>query len=119
MAEKLEFTAEDLQTVLRTVIEEARKPVVTEHQIKELESRQQDRARGAAQVEEIRAAEEWNQANCSHRRRDNSPRTVHVQNNPKSGGEFMICQKCQKIIRPEVETALFNSLVVDQSPVNW
>ncbi len=65
----------------------------------------------------MRRNEELNQKLCTHRRRDNTPRTVHVQNNPKSGGEFMVCQKCQKVIRPETDPALFNSLIVDQAAV--
>ena len=120
MAEpKVTLGVEELKDVLTTVLAEARKPVVTEQQQREIAEQQEARARGAEQAEELRKTEEWNQAHCSHRRRDNSPRTVHVNNNPKSGGEFLICQACQKIIRPEEEPDLFNSLLVDQSPVIW
>lgn len=112
------LTAEDLKDVLKAVIEESRKPVVTDREQKEIETRQHERQLSVDQLLEMRRNEEWIQNSvCSHRRRDHTPRTVHVRNEPKSGGEFMVCQKCQKVIRPELEPALFNALVIDHSAV--
>lgn len=120
MAEKpvVALTADDLKDVLRTVIEETRKPVVTEADERMLEQRQQERAASVSQIEDLRKNEEWIQNKiCSHRRRDNTPRTVLNNFPANSGGTFMVCQKCQKVIRPETELDLFNSLMVDQSAV--
>lgn len=114
---KVALTAADLKEILKTVVEEARKPVITQKDQREMEEAQEARKRGKEQEDERVANEELTQRLCTHRRRDNTPRTVHVQNNPKSGGEFMICQKCQKVIRPELEPALFTSLIQDQAAV--
>jgi len=133
MAEqKIAVTAEDLKEILRTVVEEAKKPVVTERDAREMKEAQEARAANCEQIEEERRNKQYLQSTiCRHRRRNNEPRTAHVKNNPKSGGEFLICQACQAIIRREDEkgrryendtiydTELFNSLVIDQSPVIW
>lgn len=124
------LTAEDLKDVLRTVIEEARKPVVTEQDQRVIDQRQQERAQSVQQLEAERANTEWIQTKiCPHRRRDNTPRTVLNNFPANSGGTFMVCQKCQAVIRPSDEkgtrfeggviysTDIFNSLMVDQSAV--
>ncbi len=48
---KVALTATELKEVLKSVLEEARKPVVTEKERREIEEAQEARARGAEQVE--------------------------------------------------------------------
>jgi hypothetical protein len=132
MSEKtVALTAADLKEILTGVVAEARKPVFTEREQREMQGRQEDRQRGKEQVDEMQAGKEWQQKNCAHRRRDNSPRTIQVSNPPKSGGDFLLCQRCQVIIRHEdgkgkryenetlFDTDIYNSLIVDQSAVSW
>lgn len=58
-------------------------------------------------VKEIAERKRIDQEMCTHMRRNGSTLGVHVPN-----GNFIICQGCQKIVRPEEDVALFNKLFV-------
>jgi hypothetical protein len=102
---------------LLAVLEEARRPVVTEEQEKAQEFLAQSRARTAESIKEQEAREKAFQKACSHRHKNNSPRVVHIKNAPNCGGEWMLCQKCRDQIRPETRPELFYSLLADMGAV--
>ena len=119
---KVGLTAGDLKDILRTVIEEAKKPVVTEQQEREMQQRQEERKLSVEQIEEMRRNEEWQQKMCTHRhsaKNGGGPRVVQNNFDAKSGGVFMVCLRCQKVIRPEIEPELYNSLFEENSVVNY
>ena len=130
---KVGLTAADLKDILKTVIEEAKKPVVTEQQERELKQRQEERAASVAQIEEMRATEQWNHQTCTHRhsaKNGGGPRVVQNNFGEKSGGQFMVCLRCQAVIRPDngtesydngtiYSTRLYNSLFEENSVVNY
>ena len=119
---KVALTAADLKDILKSVIEETKKPVITEQQEREMQQRQEERAASVAQIEEMRKNEEWQQSVCTHRhstKNGGAPRVVQVNNDARSGGVFMVCLRCQKVIRPELEPALYNSLFEENSVVNY
>jgi RNase P subunit RPR2 len=119
---KVGLTAGDLRDIFKTVIEEARKPVVTEQQERQLKQQQEDRAASVAQIEEMRRNEEWQQTVCTHRhsmKNGGAPRVVQVNSDARSGGVFMVCLRCQKVIRPETDPVLYNPLFEENSVVNY
>lgn len=98
------LTAADIKELLSTVIHEARKPIVTEEDLRHKASEKQMKLAELEAEKERIAAQEQQQRDCSHSHRDGQTRTVKVQ----LGHDFYrICQFCQKIIRPETERALF------------
>jgi hypothetical protein len=104
--------ADQLQQILATVIAEVRKPAeLTEEQKAAKEQDKEMRAQQALLALEIQRNRERDQAACLHQRRDGTTPAVYVAN-----GNYMLCQHCQKIIRPEVETELFNRLMQLQTP---
>lgn len=103
------ITADQLKELLATVIAEARKPVVTEAQIKELEAQQAMRKDIAADVKQQAINKKRFQDNCSHMRRDGSTRAVFVKQNPPDE-DFMICQLCQDVTYASKEPQEFNRL---------
>jgi hypothetical protein len=105
------------QEALLAVLQEARKPVVTEEQQKTQEFLVQSRARTADQIKEKEARDAAMRKACPHRHKNGSPRVVHVKNHPNCGGEWMLCQKCRDVIRPESRPELFYALLADMSAV--
>jgi hypothetical protein len=119
---KVGLTAADLKDILATVVQEARKPIVTEQQEREIAQRQEERKQSVEQIEEERRNDEWQKKVCTHRhsmKNGGAPRVVQNNFDAKSGGTFMVCLRCQKVIRPEVEPALYNSLFEENSVVNY
>jgi rRNA-processing protein FCF1 len=110
------FTAEQLQEMLRTVLQEARKPAdPTPAQIAELEAAQTARKQQAELVLAEAARKKAEQEACIHLRRDGTSTGVYVEN-----GNYIICQQCQAIIRPETNLAMFNRLFqLSQSPATF
>lgn len=92
-----------LKDLLVTVMEEARKPVITDEMKRKQAADAEARKSNAALV----LAEEEKKRNfqrlCSHMRRDGSTRAVYVVN-----GNFMICQACQAVVRPGVRPDNYN-----------
>jgi RNA polymerase-binding transcription factor DksA len=80
---------------LKDLLIEAKKPVISDSDKKKLENDQQTRLDNAAIITLERAKKLQEQAMCGHIRRDGSSRTVYVEN-----GNYLICQRCQDVIRP-------------------
>ncbi len=98
-----------MKDMLIEVLKEARKaPELTEAELAELESAQSMRKERAelelARMETRRQEQEY----CTHMRQGiyaGTTSAVYVEN-----GNYMICQQCQKIVRPDQEPALFRRL---------
>lgn len=110
----LQFSADEfakmMQSVMLSVIEEARRPVLTEAQKREIEARQEERKENAEKERQRQKHVRAVRRACTHHRRDGSCRAVFVKgcgdpNLPDGtgSGNFFICQACQGIIRPGVE----------------
>jgi hypothetical protein len=100
------------------LVKELRKPAdPTPEQQAAIEQDKRDRqtqAELSLQIQDNRRAE---QEACSHMRTGvwaGTTTAVYVQN-----GNFLICQQCQKIIRPENEPQLFNRLIQSQAQANF
>lgn len=92
------------QAQLLELIKELRKPPEpTEDERAAKEAKIQHRKELAQRVLETAANKKLEQDMCTHLRRNGTPLGVYVQN-----GNFIICQGCQKIIRPEEDVNLFN-----------
>lgn len=103
----------DLKDTLLAVLEAARKPVVTEKELREEKDRQEQRAQNVAIQKELIANREFRQNTCTHRHQENNmPRVAYIQNGPP----YLLCLKCQDIIRPEERPQLFNELIQSQLP---
>jgi CRISPR/Cas system-associated endonuclease Cas1 len=119
MSEKnIAITADELKSLLQTIMAEARKPVVTDADSRRIAEMQENRKASVQQIEEQRKAEEYRQnVLCDHRRhsrgQEGTSRCVYVHN-----GDFLICQACQKIIRRD-EPALWNALLTQESAVQY
>ena len=89
----------DLQQLIAAAVgaavAEAKKPVITEKDKRDLEMAQQSRQEQSELVKKIAADKMRRQKICSHMRRDGSTRGVYVEN-----GNFIVCLGCQGIIRP-------------------
>ena len=104
------ISAEQLKEILATVIAEVKKPNAVEQREldrkeAEFEQAQEDRVQLAGQVMQQAAEKKAQQAMCSHMRRDGSTRAVYIQN-----GNYMLCQLCHDVIRPETRPQEFNKL---------
>lgn len=98
--------AEQLQEILSSVIEAARKPPEPTPEQKAAAEQDKEMRRQQAELVLMEAENKRRaQEACSHMRRDGSTPSVYVQD-----GNYLICQHCQKIVRPEVEPDLFNKL---------
>ena len=98
--ENVALTTEQLQSLISAAVTaavvEAKKPYLSEKDIKDIEHRQDERKQSADTQKQMAAQKAHDQKVCSHMRRDNTCRVVYVEN-----GNFLICQKCQLIIRPD------------------
>lgn len=117
----ISMTADDfakaMQSVMLSVIEEARRPVLTERQLREIEERQQERKENAEKERQRRKHVMAVRRACTHHRRDGSCRAVYVKgcgdpNLPDGtgSGHFFICQACQAIIRPGAEPEKYDGM---------
>lgn len=102
--------AKAMESVMLSVLEAARTPVLTEAQKKEIEARQEERKENAERERQRRANLMRVRRTCTHHRRDGSCRAVYVRGcgdppaaDGTGSGNFFICQACQAIIRPGVE----------------
>jgi hypothetical protein len=80
---------------LKELLLEAKKPVVSDADKKKIEAAQEERKANAEIITLERAKKLYEQQTCGHYRRDGSSRTVYVEH-----GNYLICQKCQDVIRP-------------------
>jgi RNA polymerase-binding transcription factor DksA len=105
----LTLTAKQLQDLVAAAVAaavtEAKKPVITEAQQREIEAAQESRAQSAAQVIKMAEDKRAAQAACGHMRRDGSTYVTYIQN-----GDYLICQKCQDVIRRADRPEMFNRL---------
>jgi hypothetical protein len=110
----LSMKPSDLAELVRTIIQEAKKPdPLTPAQIREMEQKQEYRLNNAADVKaEIEQKAAFKEI-CSHLRKDGTARVVYIQNQ-----DYLLCQKCQKIIRREKEPDLFNRMFQSQMANN-
>jgi hypothetical protein len=100
-------SADQLKEILATVIAEARKPVITEKDIREQEQAQQSRLQQSDLVKEEARNKKFNQDNCTHLRKDGSCRAVLVRGSGPDVEDLIICQGCQDITRRSTEPAEF------------
>lgn len=113
-----------MKDMLVAVLQEARKPAdPTEAQLAEIAQAQQMRKEQGELVRLTIANRRREQEACIHMRRDNTTTGVYI-----AGGNYIICQHCQGIIRPGVapegysgqdfyDTQLFNKLwTLSQDP---
>lgn len=109
---------QDLITAAVTAaVAETKKPApLTEQQIAEIQQANDMRLQQRDIVLQEQANKKAAQHACTHMRRDNTCCAVYVQN-----GNYLICQACQALVRPDVEekfrdtasiydTQLFNRL---------
>ena len=102
---------------LTTLIQEIKKPEPpSELEQKKLKQAQDSRRQLASTHAEVAESKRRQQKICTHLRRDGTSRAVYVKQ-----GNYLICQKCQVIVRPEdaakkshdntiYDTNLFNRL---------
>lgn len=126
-------SADQLKDILATVIAEARKPVLTEEDIRRIEAKKQEAADGAENERQRREAARANIRNCGHMKDfpwNNQPAAVYIK--PVSGadpcsrdplsGNFFLCQHCQARIHPgqPVEGMAFDSVrdIFDETEFN-
>lgn len=96
------------QAQLLELIKELRKPPEPTDDEKarkatEIQNRKDQAELVKANAERKRIEQEY----CTHLRKNQTTLGVYVQN-----GNFIVCQGCQKIIRPEEDVNLFNKLFV-------
>ncbi len=98
-----------VSSAVTAAVAEARKPVVTEADQKRIEQQQEERRANAADIKKQAEHKALVQKLCNHmqdRGRDAS-RTACVYIPPtlpeNDNGNYLICQACQKIIRPKGE----------------
>ena len=105
-------TVSVLKEMLVSVLQEARKPAdPTPEELAARESDREMRKQTALQALGVQQSKIAEQEACVHLRRDGTTTGVYVEN-----GNYIICQQCQKIIRPEKELALFNKLFQMTNP---
>ena len=101
------ITAADLKEVLTAVVEEARKPVVTEREKAEIEAMQQIRKENAEAFKVDEAAKQRRQQICDHRTRlitgADTGSAIVANKNGRGDVLFFICQHCHLVTRPEEE----------------
>lgn len=101
-------------------VAEAKKPYVSEDDLKRIESEQNARAANADLLRQEHENKQRFKRTCTHKRRDGSNRTVWVSEGLGSEG-YILCQKCQAVIRPGTapkdykgtaiyDTVLYNTL---------
>lgn len=106
-----------LTEVIRQIVAESRKPVVSDAEVKKIEARNAERKENAELQKELRSRELLIQKRCSHIRKDGTARTVFIPpTQPEAAGNYLICQYCFKIIRPE-EGELFTRLFQMVAPL--
>lgn len=106
------ISTKDLVTLIKTIIEETRKPteyeqVILSEKKKALEKEQQDILEANAEREQYAALQKQeeeqkriNQKVCTHKHKlDGRSHLVFVQDDL---GGYVLCQKCQVIVRPGV-----------------
>jgi hypothetical protein len=103
----MDLNANQLAEVLRTVIAESKKPADPTPEELAQKAADREHRKQMAQLQQRREDERSReQEACVHCRLDGTTTGVYVQN-----GNYIICQQCQKIIRPETELQLFNRLM--------
>lgn len=108
MAEKptVALSGDQLQELITAAIAAAKQPPAPTPE--ELAQKEQEREMRRQQAELVLLEAENKrraQEACAHMRRDGSTPAVYVQD-----GNYIICQHCQKVIRPAAEPDLFNKL---------
>ena len=98
------LTAEQLKDVLATVLEEARKPVMTEEDRKRIEAAQEARREGAELEVQRRTNAKRNIELCGHMKAfpwNQQTCAVYIKGCGDPGsGNFFLCQHCQARIHP-------------------
>jgi RNA polymerase-binding transcription factor DksA len=107
-----EMVKELVAAAVAAAVAESRKPLpLTEEQESAKQQNMEMRRQQAELIKADEARKKLEQEACSHTRRDGSTTGVYVQD-----GNYIICQQCQKVIRPEVEPALFSRLLQLATP---
>lgn len=116
--------AKSMESVMLSVLEAARKPVLTEQQKAEIEARQEERKENAEKERVRRDNLKRVRRACTHHRRDGSCRAVYVKGcgdptlpDGTGSGNFFICQACQAIIRPGVEPPNYGGMDIFDEPL--
>ena len=120
-APAMQLTAEDLQRIISTAIAAAKEP--NEYEKIELEEKKEELARKRAQIEQdqqtrrdtaqqqlqILNARKQMQRVCTHKHRDGHTHGVHIVDDI---GGFVLCQKCQAVIRPGMAPKGYTGTVI-------
>lgn len=104
------ITAEQLKDILAAVITEARKPVQTEKDLRDIKDAQDTRVANAELVKQQAANKKYQQDSCTHMRKDGTCRAVFIKGSGPDVEPFMICQGCQDKTWASKEPAEFNRL---------
>lgn len=115
------ITPSTFKDMMLEVLKEARKPVVTEKELREQAQLQDERVQNSANVKQERLNRIHLRKTCSHMRRDGTCRAVYIKGSGPDSGNFMICQYCQAKVHPSAapknydgedifDGALFNKL---------
>lgn len=126
MSAGVNITAEDLKSILKEVVSEARKHVPTEREQRDIEQQQKERAANAQDVKAQIANRKAFMQVCEHKQdmnRDQSRTAMVFVNqdfpNAPGGGRYLVCQQCGVKVTPgpapkdahpdyTYDTALFN-----------
>lgn len=90
------LSKDDLKEILETVVTAARQPVMTDSEKARIAGEQEERVKNAEMVKRQMEARYRAQEICTHIRRDGTTLCVPFHDD---GGDALICQKCQGIIR--------------------
>ena len=90
---------------LKTLIQEIRKPIKTEEELKAQAEKEQSRKDLGETLKQAAINRRAIQDNCSHMRSNGSTSGVYIQN-----GGYIFCQVCADVIRPNERPEIFNRL---------
>jgi DNA gyrase/topoisomerase IV subunit B len=105
------FTPEQLAQLLKTVVEEVKKPTqdeieAREAKIAEQKAKELEREVQAGLVRDGLKKKQLEQQYCSHKHEDNKPRVAYITN-----GNYFLCLFKQCRIYPDTHPQLFNEFM--------
>jgi hypothetical protein len=103
--------AESNRASLEAIITEIRKPSLKEQreldkEEADFQAAQEERINNSANIKQMAANKKAAQAMCTHEHKDGASHCVYIQN-----GNYILCQKCQDVVRPETRPDLFARLL--------
>ena|ERR1017187_3853407 len=105
----MELTASQLQELIATAVtaavSEAKKPYISDEQKRNIADAQQARKEQAGLHRQMVEEKIRQQKLCTHEHARGDTHGVYVQN-----GNYILCQKCQSVIRPETDPQTFSKI---------